>query len=471
MSFFNTGFLVASLSHCKVLQQSDFPVEGVGIDARKDLKNKVFVAIKGHRFDGHDFLSLALNQGAKAFIVSDLEKSRFLLEHKNVSLFLVPDTVAALVELARSWRKKQELQVIGITGSNGKTSVCSFTKTLLSDLSPFVSPKSYNNAIGVSLSLLSVLRKKAWLIQEIGTSQPGEIAFLTELCQPDISVVTMVGASHLEGLKSLDGVAKEKKNIYLKKALAVGVFNKDNPWTKSMAEDFSRLGTQSTVFSFSSKEPDANVSLKIIKQDKDSFKIQGRIGDFKSTAVVPLFGKESLENLMCASTIALAVGIAPKRIWDKLPECHNPKGRQEKFILKEKDISICFDAYNANPTSMDFFLDYCEKSSLGKNRLLVLGDMKELGCHTEKYHKDLAFNKTLLSSRGVFFVGEQGFLMAKELKKNQYQGIFKAFKAYSPQLSCLLKEQWQKGDFIGIKASRSLALEQLFFDLTGKKIF
>ena len=482
----NTDFIISSLSDCKIKQKTDFQFKGVGIDSRKDLKDKVFFAIKGHRFDGHDFLSSAWEQGAKAFVVSDLEKARFLLGREKISLFLVPDTLIALTQLARCWRIKQEFQVIGITGSSGKTSVCSFTKTLLSDLSPFVSPKSYNNALGVSLSLLGVQKKKALLIQEIGTNQPGEIAFLTDLCKLDLSVLIMVGASHLEGLKSLEGVAEEKQNIYLKSPSALWVFNKDNPWTKSITDKLYQLRMKSLLssqqkelktlpqkaglFSFSSKETEVDVSFKIVEQKKNHLKIKGWIGDFHSKTKISLFGKENLENLMCASTIALAMGVNPKRIWEKLPECRKPKGRQETFFLKEKEVTLCFDAYNANPSSMDFFLNYCKQSSSGEHRFLILGDMKELGTYSHKYHKDLAKHKALLSSRAIFFVGEQADLIKKELEKNQYQGFFKSFKAYDSAMSSLVKKQWQKGDFIGIKASRSLALEQLFFDLTGKNI-
>lgn len=477
MSALRTDFLISALSGCKVLQKPEFQFEGVGIDSRKNLKDKIFFAIKGCRFDGHDFLDSALSQGAKAFVVSDLEKARFLLEHKKIGLLLVQDTVVALTQLARSWRQELELKVIGVTGSSGKTSVCFFSKTLISDLSPFVSPKSYNNALGVSLSLLGVSKKESVLIQEIGTNQPGEIAFLTELCQPDISVVTMVGASHLEGLKSLEGVAQEKKNIYLKSPSALWIFNKDNIWTKSMADGlyrprregvFSKRGQ--TLFSFSSKDTEVDVSLRLLQQEKDYFIVQGHIGAFKSKAKIPLFGKENLENLMAAAAIALAMGIPPQRIWEKLPECRKPKGRQESFVLKEKNLSICFDAYNANPDSMEFFLKHCEQAIPGPRRILVLGDMKELGGESKKYHIRLASHPVLLSSKALFFVGEEASLIAGELKKNQYQGIFEAFKAYNKKLSPLIKKQCQKGDFIGIKASRSLALEQVFFDLTGKNI-
>ena len=464
------SFLSSSLSSCKVLQEGSFSFEGIEIDSRKALKNKIFFAIKGDRFDGHDFLVPALDKGAKAFIVSDLEKARFLLDHKNISVFLVPDTMKALTELAHEWRKKLQLRVIAITGSSGKTSVCAFTKTLISDFDPYASPKSYNNKIGVSLSLLAVKKPKAILIQEIGTNQPGEIAFLTKLCQPDISALTMVGASHLEGLKNLVGVAKEKKQIYLNSPSAFWIFNKDNPWTKSIANECYELrksNKEKKILSFSAKGSDVSFQ-SFPQENKKSLLLKGKISDFEFKKEVPFF--THAENLMCASTIALALGVSPQRIVDLLPECQLPKGRQESFLLKDKKIEIYFDAYNANPSSMAFFFSHLEQLSEGENRFLILGDMKELGGQTEFYHKELASHKVVLQSRVVCFVGEQAVLIEKELKKNNYQGFFKAFESCNEELSEFVKKYGKAQDIIGMKASRSLGLERVFFDITGKRI-
>ena len=496
----NSRFLIHSLSGKQILQEKECSFQGVGIDSRKELRSRIFFAVKGKNFDGHDFLLSALDKGAKAFVVSDLEKSRFLLKNQNISLILVPDTVRALTELAGAWRKKQKFRLTAITGSNGKTTTCCFTKSILSDLRPFASPKSYNNSIGVSLSLLRVKQKSAVVIQEIGTSQPGEIAFLTRLSQPDVSAVTMVGASHLEGLKSLSGVAEEKKDIYLNSPKACWIFNKDNIWVKKMWRELgrNRLSSLSSfdkkaktetekgiknqpdlslnrrgragVLSFSSHLKNVDVRLNFDQRDKKHSLIRGRIGDFESSAKVGVSGRENLENLMCASAIGLAMGLEPERIWKRLSDCRVPEGRQELCVLKEQNISFYFDAYNANPSSMAFFLKSCERACAGRNRILILGDMKELGKDTEKYHKELAGNETLLSSKMVFFIGDNSSLIEEELKRKGYKGFFKGFTAYSPELASFLKKNWKKGDFIGIKASRSLALENLFFELSGNRV-
>ncbi|MBC6415852.1 MAG: UDP-N-acetylmuramoyl-tripeptide--D-alanyl-D-alanine ligase [Bdellovibrionales bacterium] len=472
-----SSFLIESLTCKQVLKAGDSSFQGVGIDSRKDLKAHVFFAIKGKRFEGHDFLKEALDKGAKAFVVSDLEKSRFLLKSPDVTVLLVQDTLKALTDLARAWREKQQFYVIAITGSNGKTTTCSFTKTILSDFSPFSSPKSYNNSIGVSLSLLNVKKKSAVLIQEIGSNQEGEISFLTGLSKPNISVVTTVGASHLKGLKSVEGVAQEKQEIYLKSPGASWIFNRDNPWTKNMWKKLSQNFFNKTekipqkIFSFSSYENSAELQLNFVRQGKRKSLIRGRVGDYESEAEVLFSGQENLENLMCSGAIGLAMGLKPESLWKKFSKCQIPEGRQKYFLLKEQKISLYFDAYNANPLSMNFFLKHCEKACLGNNRILILGDMRELGEESENYHKNLAYNETLLSSKVIFFIGENSSLIEKELRKQSYKGFFKAFKTYSLDCVSFLKKTWKQGDFVGIKASRSLALERLVFDLSGQKVF
>ncbi|MCY4320819.1 MAG: UDP-N-acetylmuramoyl-tripeptide--D-alanyl-D-alanine ligase [Bdellovibrionaceae bacterium] len=456
-----TDFLIKALQ-AEALQTTPFDFLGVSLDSRKKLKDKVFFAIKGKNFDGHDFLSQALEKGAKAFVVSDKKKAEALFKKKEVSIFLVKDTLKALQDLAQSWRKALKIKIIAITGSNGKSTTCSFAHTLLSDFSVFVSPKSYNNFIGVPLSILNVNKKSSFLVQEIGTNAPGEISFLTQLCQPDISLVTMVAPSHLEGLKNLESIAQEKKQIYLKSPKAVWLFNKDNLWTKKMWEE---LAKKDSIY-FSSQDEKADVNFHFLKESIGKSVIKGHIGDIESSAELLFSGQENLSNLMGACAVALSLGAKPDQIWKKVSQCHVPKGRQEYFFMEKQKVSILFDAYNANPASMNFFLKTCQKAS--QSRILILGDMKELGEDSKKYHKELACHPCVLEARCVFFIGEYSALIEEELKKNNFKGKFKAYKTYNKTLLTDLKKELKTGDFLGLKASRSLALERLAFNLTGK---
>ena len=459
--FLKTDFLLKALQvNALKSVQTDF--SGVSLDSRKDVKDKVFFAVKGKNFDGHDFLLKAFNRGAKAFVVSEREKAQALLKNKTATLVLVPDTIKALQSLAKAWRQALEMKVIAITGSNGKSTTCAFTRVLLSDFSVFSSPKSYNNFIGLPLSLLNVNQKSAFLVQEIGTNAPGEIAFLTQMCQPMACLVTMVAPSHLEGLKNIESIAHEKRDIYLKSPKAVWAFNADNFWTKKM---WKKLSKKDSVY-FSSQNQSAQIRLSFLKESSQKSVITGRIGAISSRAELLFSGQENLDNLMGACALALAVGAKPEQIWKNMPQCRLPKGRQEWFFMKDKQISILFDAYNANPSSMDFFLNSCRKFS--KQRVLILGDMKELGEKAEKYHQQLAVHPSVLEARCVFFIGEYAGLVGGELKKNNFKGLFKSSKAYNKSLLADLKSELKAGDLLALKASRSIALEHFVFNLTGK---
>ena len=456
-----TDFLIQSIrpASCQFVLNR---FSGVSLDSRKEVKDTVFFAIQGKSFDGHDFLNQALDKGAKAFVVSNKSKAQFLLSNNQVTVAFVPDTVKALQDLARAWRRELEIKVIAITGSNGKSTTCSFTFALLSDFSVFASPKSYNNFIGAPLSLLNVNKKSSFLVQEIGTSSPGEIAFLTQLCQPVASAVTMIAPAHLEGLKSLSAIAKEKKQIYLNSPNAVWIFNQDNLWTKEMHKELAK--ESSIGFSFQSGV--AQVSLAFLTELANSSFVEGHIGSAQSTAELLFSGRENLDNLMCSCALALSVGAKPEQIWKRIPQCRLPKGRQEWFFMKDKQVSVLFDAYNANPASMDFFLQTCQKFS--DSLVLILGDMRELGEDSEKYHRQLAHHPAVLKSRCVFFIGEYAGLVEEEIKKNGFKGQFKSFKTYNRSLLADLKLELETGDLLGLKASRSVALECLAFDLTGK---
>ena len=440
---------------------------GVTTDSRQSVKNKLFFALKGPRFDGHDFLNSAIEKGVIGCIVSREDKTQELLKNRKLTVIQVPDTLKALQELAQLWTQHLQTKVLAVTGSNGKTTSRAFSEVLCSSLKPFASTKSYNNSIGVPLSLLTVNRREAFLIQEIGTSRPGEIAFLTSLCDPLISAVTMVGPSHLEGLYSLTAIAQEKQQIYLNSPKALWVFNRDNVWTDKMFHELAP--SHPSVLIFSSRRENADVRLNWIQESAQSSVVAGHIGPVRSQVKVTFSGAPNLENLMCASALALGAGIDPKEIWQKIPQCRLPKGRQEWFQVKDKNISIVFDAYNANPSSMDFFLQSCGKFSKPDQRLLVIGDMKELGGDSERYHRELAQHSEVLKSRFVAFVGEYAGIIEEQLRDRGFKGRFISSKTYDNNILSAVKEELQPEDLLAIKASRSLRLERLFFDLTGQK--
>ena len=459
-------------------------LSGVETDSRKPMEGKVFFALKGPVFDGHDFLREAWRQGAAALVIHDEKRAAGFLrgadfleggppnQAKPPAPFVIktPDTLKALQDLAVFWRKKLRLKIAAVTGSCGKTTVKAFAKTLMSPLSAAASPKSYNNQWGVPLSILSAGEPGGALIQELGTSRPGEIAFLSSLCAPSVAAVTMAGPSHLEGLGSVEAVAREKKQIYLQSPGAVWVFNRDNPWTEKMFQELAPAARR--ALSFSRQKKGADIQLRLRRRQARLSEIGGHIQGLKGRARLPFSEEINIDNLMCACGLALGAGVSPEEIWRQIPLCRLPPGRQQWLRLRRPwPLSVLFDGYNANPASMAAFLSAFGRTAPSARRHLVLGDMRELGKDSAQFHKELAARPELLASPFVWHIGDEGGALEAGLKERGFKGRFVWTKTYRRASLPRLAGHLKSGDFLGIKGSRSLKLERLLFDLAGKKIF
>ena len=447
------------------LHEKEWVFSGVGSDSRKNLKGRIFFALSGPYFDGHDFLSQAVQQGAACVVVHKEQKGSF-----PVTWVKVPDTLKALQDLSVYWRKKLNLKILAITGSCGKTTTKEFAKILLSPLKPCASPKSYNNHWGIPLSLLTAAEPESLVIQELGISGPGEMAVLCRLCEPVVSTVTTVAPAHLAGFKSLSHLAEEKKRIYLESRGASWIFNRDNSHTEAMYQELVEgrpkgKGLKTLTCSQNSMK-DADIQFRILKQNHGKMEIEGVIAGVKGKSCLKFSGSHNVDNLMCACGMALLCGVSPENIWSRLPQCQTPEGRQKWFVLK--DLSVLFDGYNANPSSMAAFFE--QFHLLSGRRFFILGDMKELGGDSVKYHSALADHSALKNSEFLWHIGDYGEEVAQALRDRSWQGKFVGTKNYEPERIKILKQYLKKGDVVGIKGSRSFKLERALLDLTGRVI-
>lgn len=443
----------------------------VSTDTRKPLKGTVFFALKGKQFDGHDFLTQAALKGAALLIASDKKKIESFMKRprqQNCGLLQVQDTVKALQSTAVFWRQKLELKLLCLTGSSGKTTTKHFASHLIPKVS--ASPGSFNNHFGVPLSILSVKNKKGGLVQEIGASHKGEISTLTRLCDPLVAAVTSIGPAHLSGFKNIKSLVKEKQQIYENSPKAKWVFNEDNPWTRQMLSSLKKKKSAEEIFTFSAKNKNSKIWLSIVQEKRKSMRVKGSIEGISGNTNLSFSGPHQLENLMCAASLALAAGINPKTIWQRLPLCRMPEGRQNWFELKNKKVNILFDAYNANPLSMNAFLKQCHKHKTGR-LIFILGDMKELGAKSSSYHKSLGQSEHLKRGDVIWYIGEYGNLIGRTLKAGGFKGQFIQSDSYKKSKLKKINTLLKPADTIGIKASRSLKLEQALFDLTGQSIF
>ncbi len=436
--------------------QSSFA--GVSIDSREsDLKQKIFFAIQGTRFDGHDFLQPALKAGVGALVVH--KKSS--VDISSVSVIQVDDTLKALHRLASYWRSKNRFSVIGITGSSGKTTTKSFCLKLLEDtFSVIGSPKSFNNMYGVPLTLLSAKEDTEILVQEIGMNQKGEIKFLCQLAQPDIVTVTQIGDSHVGMLGSREGIAQEKKEIYLNAPEAVHVFNLDNFYTKKMYKDLTTHERPEKVICFSSQDEKADVFLELKEVKKNSLSIEGHLQGVKGFVSVPVVGAVHLSNLMAAAGLALAAGLKESRIWERLSLCHLPAGRNQWLNLSSGAQAL-FDAYNASPESVMALLEYFLSPVIKGKKILILGDFLELGSYLKSFQKKVASKLSMSDISLIWFIGSQADSFAQALKEADCSAEFYFSEQFDSGIAKKIRSRLDPSASLAFKASRKMQMEKV----------
>ena len=447
---------------------------GVSIDSRsKDLKNKVFFALRGDRFDGHDFVVEALNQGALVGVV----KVGFLTPPLQAALppralcMEVKDPLKSLSELAVFWRGRQKgLKVMGITGSVGKTTTKHLCFQMMrGDFKVAASSKSFNNFYGVPLSLLSTPRGTEFLIQEMGMNQKGEIRGLCRIASPDIVAVTTVGQAHIGPLAGQDQIAGEKEQIYLSAPPgAKAVFNLDNPYTREMYHRY-RLKRKKEgggeVLTFSCRrEERADVFLQIVKKGVQSFVVEGHLQGVKGKGEVPLAGSHQLTNLGAACTLALSAGMSPHRVWDSLPSLSGPPGRFQWVRLKSGARAL-FDAYNGSPESVTALLDYFLSPLVKGKKILILGDLLELGSYLPGLQKQ--WSKTLSQNPldTLWLIGKQSHALGRLLKTKNFKGTLHISENKSPEVCRQILKELKPSCVLALKASRKMQLETVLHSL------
>ena len=457
----------AMSAHLDPLPQA--PISGTSTDTREDCQHKLFFPLKGENFDGHHYLIQAVKSGASGVVC---QQGRDLPKHfpKDRGVFYVKDPLKAYQNLAKTLRHKLKPKVIAITGSNGKTTTKGFVATLLQGpYQTVVSKASFNNHVGVPQTLLQTLPETEVVVLEMGMNHPHEIKELVMIADPDVVLVTTVGRSHLEGLKTIEQIAKAKEEIYkYAKTKALRIFNLDNPWTYQMHKKYD---PPSLTFSKTHKTADVHFYIKT--SNLESLTVAGSIQGQDGQATVPIFGEHHLHNLMASASVALAVGLSPSHIWQSLPACRGQWGRTQILTLQSGN-KIVFDAYNANPDSMEALLAQIAKCKNHGKWHICLGDMLELGPESSQFHTLLGQTvaQTIHASHQklglMAFVGRFGKAFQKGMDKTGWSQKVMLLDTYQSSLARELQSRLQPEDVIVIKASRGVQLERLLKDLSEK---
>ena len=355
------------------LHGADASVTGVAIDSRKVQPGDLFVAFKGERVDGHAYLADAKARGAVAALVEHRVES-------DLPQVEVPSSELALGDLASAVRAQRNARVIGITGSNGKTTVKMLTASILSRHGrTHVNTGSYNNEIGLPLTLLWMPEDTEYAVLEMGAGKPGDIDYLAAIARPDIGLVNLIAPAHLERMGTIEMVAETKGALY--RALpadGVAVINADD----AFASFFSGLAGGRHVLRFG-LDHKADVGAEILEQrvDGSRFVLSTPHGD--AEVQLPLPGRHNIANALAASSIALALDVPLDTIVAGLEQASAVEGRLKRIAMPD-GWTLIDDSYNANPSSMHAAIDTLALA--GGERWLVLGDMVELGADARALH-------------------------------------------------------------------------------------
>lgn len=410
----------ASLPSARLLFGSpDAALAGVTTDTREDpIVGKLYFALKGDRQDGHEFLEAAAGGGVGCVLIEERGADRardMRVSRKLPAAVVVPDTLKALGELARRHRRKLGVKIVAITGSNGKTSTKDFVSSILSTTYRVVSARrSFNNAIGVPLTLLQMTPETQVGVLEMGMNHPGEIDGLCRIADPDLVAITSIAPAHVGFFRSVQQVALAKSEILTAGRPGIPAFlPADSPFLDLLHRRAS--DKKVSTFGFS---PKATWRLISIEPNLKSISFKVTAGCEKAAAFrCPNFGDHQLTNILVAIGIANIFAVPVKKIQSAVSRLRLPPGRGE-LIRMGRHILID-DGYNANPGSMSASLKRVSslKRLLGLRRaatekkhevLLVLGDMLELGNQTASCHQTLGTEAKSLNAWRVLFIGAQG---------------------------------------------------------------
>jgi len=435
----------------------DVSFSGVSTDSRTVEKGQLFFALRGETFDGHDFVQEAVKKGAVAVVVNQ-DWTIDLPAHTRASIIRVPDTLKALGDLAGRWRRRFDARVAAITGSGGKTTTKEMIYAILSlEGLTLKNEGNFNNLIGLPLSLFLLDKSHRYAVLEMGMNRPGEIGRLTDIADPDIGLITNVGHAHIEGVGSIEGVAKAKVELLDKMApRALAILNGDDRILMQAAAAFRKKpitfgqGLENTVRA---------EKIRNLGREGFSFDIHHKGKPFSVKLRVP--GFHNVSDALAAAAIALSLNLSRDQIQEGLSRFEGIKGRFKVVPLPDGSILID-DTYNSNPSSLRLALKSIKALAPQGRRVIVgLGEMLELGDETETGHVE--------AGEMVADTGADWFVALGEHASKMIRGaVDKGFprrrairaKDYKEMGSKIL-EIMKPGDLVFLKASRRMGLERV----------
>lgn len=419
----------------------------ISTDSRRCIPGSIFFALKGDNFNGNNYAEQAIDDGCAYAVVDE-----WVDKEPNSRIIVVEDALKTLQQLANYHRRKLKITIIGITGSNGKTTTKELVVAILSqEFSVAFTQGNYNNHIGVPLTLLSINKDHEIGVIEMGANHQGEIKELCEIAEPNIGLITNIGKAHIEGFGSIENVIKTKLELFdfIRDNEGKVFVNKDNSILFDNSEGMDRMlygRDNSDLFvsgTLSSETPFLNF-------DWNFFEHPHRVRTH-------LVGEYNLDNALAAAAIGKYYGINAKQISEAL-ERYQPKNNRSQFERTANN-DLIIDSYNANPTSMKASLEFFVKIPSNLPKMVILGDMNELGSISEDEHKNLIKFVSTQKLDKVILVGP----IFSKLATSVGIDIDSAFKVYETidYLIEELKVNPVKGEYILLKGSNSIKLDKV----------
>ena len=426
-----------------------FKFNGLSIDTRTIKKENLFIAIKGKYNDGNQFINKALKKGAK-YIVSknNIKQNKKIIKIKNLILFLN--------NFAKLKRKLTSANIIAVTGSSGKTSLKNLIKDLLKYFGKtHCSPKSFNNHLGVPLSLSNLSYEDKFGVFEVGMSKSGEIHNLSGLIKPHIGIITNIGEAHIENFKNIKGIAKAKSEIIENiKAGGTVILNRDDKFFNYLSKKAKKYKLKISTFG---KHKDADFRIeKIIDLDSKS-KVFIKIKEIRISFII---GEINIYNVLASLAILEKLNLDYLKVLTKFKNFTPPEGRGKKYTISryKKKFKFIDESYNANPLSVKNAIN--KLSVIKKNKFkkyLILGDMLELGSKSKKFHEELSKVINNSDIDKVFIKGKKTLFTYKYINKEKRGNILQN----NEDIDFSLNKMISNNDYLMIKGSNATGLNKV----------
>ncbi len=445
----------------------------IGTDSRTIQKNHLFIALKGENFDGHTFIKDLIARGINGFItqkgyLSSLDNNTIKqFQKNNLIIFETRNSLTALGKLARYQRLRADVKVLAITGSSGKTTTRKIAEKIFNTHFHTLATKgNFNNEIGLPLTLLNLSASHEWAIVEMGMNHAGEISRLSRIALPDIAMVTNTAGVHLEGLGSVNNVAKAKAEIFEGLNINSTAIIPGSDPRREILETEAKKNKNIKNFLFFGQDENHDICGSNIKTDMDSTKFTATIKNTKQKFCINSPALFMADNCLAAICAAISAGISLKGMQRGIKAFNPVSGRMNIYKLNGS-INIIDDSYNANPVSVTAALETLNNMSQEKNSIAVLGDMLELGEESDRLHWQIGKKAASLGINKLYIFGTRGEQILKGAMENKFSpdNIYHGTKN---QIVQKVLENSNEETWLLVKGSRGMAMETIIHKLKQK---